>query len=108
MIIWPEEQALREQGRRGLALFRETSACNELEASEEEWRVVAWPWTDEPPVRVVLENPQHDARVFSLDEDGIWQMAEAPLAVKPRSADALAADARGDLGDRPLQPAHDT
>jgi hypothetical protein len=106
MIVWPDEDVVRDSGRYGLRRFRESGACAALEDDAATWRVVSWPWTDEPPIRVVLENESHDAVVFTLREGGIWQLEGAPLAMHARSADALATDARGEPGEGPLQPGH--
>lgn len=109
MIDWPDDALLRPEGRDGLRRFRESGACRELESSPDRWRVAAWPWTSEPPTRVMLMN-EHDDEVFvTMDEDGIWRLEAAPLHVRARTAEELEQDARGDLeAGRPLQPAHGT
>jgi len=106
MIVWPDEALLRSPGREGLRRFRETAACAELEASPKKWTVMAWPWTHEPPIRVVLEDEEHHTMAFSLNEAGIWRMALETRSVHERSADARDADARGLPNVRPLQPGH--
>ena len=95
MIVWPEEKTLRWEGREGLRKFRETSAAAELESSKENWNVVAWPWTTETPLRVVLENAAHRTVTVSMAADGIWMFADDPRAVHERSVEALDRDARG-------------
>lgn len=95
MIVWPEEKRLKPEGREGLRRFRETSAAADLETSKETWRVVAWPWTSETPMRVLLENDAHEAVSVTMGEGGIWQLAEEPRAVLFRSTEALERDALG-------------
>ena len=95
MIAWPDDKRLRNDGRDGLRRFRETAAAAELEASAERWTVVAWPWTAEPPVRVVLQNASRIAISFSLGANDIWMLAEEPRDYHIRSAESLDRDARG-------------
>ena len=95
MIVWPDEKRLRNDGREGLRRFKETAAAAELEASPERWTVVAWPWTSEPPVRVILENASRHAISFSLGEGGIWMWSEEPRDYHIRSVESLDRDARG-------------
>ena len=94
MIVWPDEKRLRKDGRDGLERFRATAAAAELEASPEKWTVVAWPWTDEPPLRIVLENASRHALSFRLDADGIWMWSEEPRDYHIRSVESLDRDAR--------------
>ena len=95
MIVWPAEHALRQEAREGLRRFRETSAAAELEASTATWTVSAWPWTNEPPLRVLLENEAHDVVSVTLREGGIWLMANEQRTAHVRSAEALDREARG-------------
>lgn len=95
MIVWPEESAMKAEGREGLRRFRDTSAAAELESSKESWSVVAWPWTSETPMRVMLENAAHRTVTVSMGSDGIWMFADDPRAVHERSIEALDRDARG-------------
>src|SRR4051794_11010202 len=93
MIVWPRESALGEDGLRGLEAFHDTSAVAELEGSPDRWRVVGWPWNDEAPTRVIVENDAHHTLVFTLDEDGVWTLAPVPLDVHERTPGDLEADA---------------
>jgi hypothetical protein len=95
MIVWPEEKRLKTESREGLRRFRDTSACAELEASTDQWTVVAWPWTSETPMRVMLENLAHHTITISMADTGIWMYEEAPRDVHLRSIEALDRDARG-------------
>ena len=72
MIVWPEEKRMKSEGREGLRRFRETTCSADLEASKDKWRVVAWPWTSEPPMRVMLENDALVTVTVSMAEDGTW------------------------------------
>jgi len=110
MIEWPDEATIpTAEGREGLALVRASGACAELETSSERWRVAAWPWTREAPIRVRFLNDANDEVIITLDEDGIWRLEAAPLHVRERTSEELEEDARGDLDAlRPLQPAHGT
>ena len=67
----------------------------DLETSKETWRVVAWPWTRELPLRVLLENDDHEAVSVMMGEGGIWTLLEEPRAVQFRSVEALERDALG-------------
>jgi hypothetical protein len=95
MIVWPEEKRLKPEAREGLRRFRETSAAADLEGSKETWRVVAWPWTTELPLRMVLENDAHGAVAITMGEGGIWLVSEEPRAMQIRTDEALDRDARG-------------
>lgn len=95
MIVWPEEKMLRTEAREGLRRFRETAAAADLEASKENWRVVAWPWTRELPLRVMLENDALDVVSVSMGEGGIWLLADEGRSFHIRSAEALRLDALG-------------
>jgi hypothetical protein len=99
MIVWPEEKRMKSESRDGLRRFRETAAAAELEASPEKWTVVAWPWTSELPLRVVLENASLHAVSFNMREGGVWLWTEEPRDYHIRSAESLDRDARG-LPDR--------
>ena len=106
MIVWPDPNAnMNPAGQEGLVAFRASAGAAELEASPERWRVVNWPWTHDAPTRVILENEDHHQLVFSLAPGGIWRFSENPMAPHERSAVELDREARGDLGERPLQPA---
>jgi hypothetical protein len=95
MIVWPEEKRLRTEGREGLRRFRETAAAADLEASKEKWRVVAWPWTSELPLRVMLENDALDAVSVSMGEGGIWLLSDEERSFHIRSTEALRLDSLG-------------
>lgn len=95
MIVWPEEKRMNPEGREGLRRFRETSAAADLEASKETWRVVAWPWTSELPLRIALENDAHEAVAVTMAEGGIWRLSDEPRVVQFRSVEALERDAQG-------------
>ena len=95
MIVWPDETRLKTVSRDGLRQFRETAASAELEASAERWTVIAWPWTAERPLRVMVENDSRHAVAFSMDEGGIWQRTEEPREYHIRSTESLERDARG-------------
>lgn len=95
MIVWPEEKALKSEGREGLKRFRETSAAAELESSKETWRVVAWPWTSEPPLRVMLENDAHDVVSVTMADGGLWLLSDEERTAIPRTVEALERDALG-------------
>lgn len=97
MIEWPDESAMNDEGREGLSLFRETSAAAELAASPRRYRVAAWPWTRERPVRLVLESDTHEDVVFSLDDDGVWTLAPAAIGFHMRSNEALERDAAAEI-----------
>lgn len=99
MIVWPEEKPMKSAGRDGLRRFRETAAAVELEASPETWTVVAWPWTSELPLRVVVENAALRAVSFSMQEGGLWVSTDEPRDYHIRSAASLERDALG-LPDR--------
>jgi hypothetical protein len=105
MIVWPEEKRMKSEGREGLRRFRDTAAAAELEASKETWRVVAWPWTSELPLRVMLENAEHDVVSVTMSEGGMWLLRDEARTAHVRSAEDLDRDARGLPGDRPAQPA---
>jgi hypothetical protein len=104
MIVWPDEKRMKSEGREGLRRFRDTSAASELEASKETWTVTAWPWTDEPPLRVMLENEHHEVISVTMNEGGIWLLADEARAFHMRTAESLDRDARGLPGERPQQP----
>lgn len=95
MIVWPEEERMKPEGRDALRRFRKTSAAADLEASKETWRVTAWPWTSELPQRVALENETHETVAVTMHEGGLWLMSDEPRAFHLRSAEALDRDARG-------------
>lgn len=95
MIVWPADKRLRKEGREGLRRFRETAGAAELEASPEQWTIVAWPWTSELPLRVMLENASRHAVSFSLAEGDIWMWSEEPRDYHIRSVESLERDARG-------------
>ncbi|MBX3185431.1 MAG: hypothetical protein KF819_00385 [Labilithrix sp.] len=97
MVVWPDETKMRSEGREALRRFRETAALAELEASGRTWRVVAWPWTSEPPLRVTFENEDYDALTFTSTESGNWLFVEEPRTTRVRSPAALACDARADV-----------
>lgn len=107
MIEWPDAATVTTPaGREGLDLVRASGACAELETSRERWRVAAWPWTREPPIRVGFVNDANDEVIVTLDEDGIWRLDAAPVLVRERTAEELEDDARGDLDALPpVQPA---
>lgn len=100
MIIWPDEKRVKSVGRDALRYFRDTSAAAELEQSQEKWRVVAWPWTDELPLRVVLENEAHKSIVISMDDEGRWMLVDEPYTLHQRTAEALEAEAFGRTYER--------
>lgn len=104
MIVWPEEKRMKTEGREGLRRFRDTSAAAELEASKEKWTVSAWPWTSEPPLRVMLENDAHEVISVTMTEGGMWLLADEARAVHMRTVESLERDARGLPGERPAQP----
>ena len=95
MIVWPEEKRLTKASRDALARFRETGASAELESATESWTIVAWPWANETPLRVVLENASRHAVSFTLRDGGIWLWAEEPREYHIRSVESLERDARG-------------
>jgi hypothetical protein len=99
MIVWPDEVQLRSEAREALRRFRDTSACAELESQARPWRVVAWPWTCEPPLRLIFEDDDYNALAFTLGEAGTWLFTEEPRATHLRSAAALECDARADMSD---------
>ena len=99
MIVWPEEKRMKSESRDGLRRFRETAAAAELEGSPETWTIVAWPWTLELPLRVVLENASLHAVSFTMREGGVWGWTDEPRDYHIRSAESLDRDARG-LPDR--------
>lgn len=104
MIVWPNEKRMKSEGREGLRRFRDTSASAELEASKEKWTVIAWPWTSEPPVRVMLENANHEVVSVTMNEGGMWLVADEARSAHLRSTEALERDARGLPGERRPQP----
>lgn len=81
--------------REAIARFRDTAASAELEAAAETWTIVAWPWANETPLRVVLENASRHAVSFTLRDGGIWLWAEEPREYHIRSVESLERDARG-------------
>ncbi|MCL2726726.1 MAG: hypothetical protein FWD69_20085 [Polyangiaceae bacterium] len=93
MIVWPAETQLNEDGREGLRRFRQTGACAEFRQSPERWRVVAWPWTAEMPLRFELESDRRDAIDVFIDEDGLWRTESAARELHERGAAALQQDA---------------
>ena len=95
MIVWPEEKRMKSDGREGLRRFRDTSAAAELEGSSEKWTVVAWPWTSETPMRVMLENAAHRTVTVVLPDHGVWNYETDARAVQERTIEALDRDARG-------------
>jgi hypothetical protein len=95
MIVWPDETRMKSESRDALRRFRETAAAAQLEASPEEWTVVAWPWTPELPLRVVLENASRHVITCTMREGGMWLWAEEPREYHIRSAESLDRDARG-------------
>jgi hypothetical protein len=104
MIVWPDEKRMKSEGREGVRRFRDTSAAAELEASKEKWTVIAWPWTSEPPLRVMLENERHEVVSVTMNEGGMWLLADEARSVHIRSIESLERDARGLPGERPQQP----
>lgn len=109
MIVWPDEKRMKKEAREALGRFRDTSAAAELESSAATWTVVAWPWTSEPPMRLVLENEAHEAVSVTLTEAGLWLFGTDPRSgLHVRSVESLDRDARGLPGDRPAQPATQT
>jgi hypothetical protein len=104
MIAWPDEKRMKSEGREGVRRFRDTSAAADLEASKEKWTIIAWPWTSEPPTRIMLENAEHDVISVTMDVDGIWLIADEARSVRIRSLESLERDARGLPGERPQQP----
>lgn len=94
MIQWPEETNLPPIAREGLRAFRETTAPLELATSEEVWTVSAWPWLDEAPLRVSLQNQENDGMEFTLDEDGIWRLTYEPRPLVRRTPESIEEEAR--------------
>ena len=95
MIVWPEDNRVTKASREALGRFRETAASAELESATETWTIVAWPWANETPLRVVLENASRHAVSFTLQDGGIWLWAEEPREYHIRSVESLERDARG-------------
>ena len=105
MIVWPgSTSTLNTFGQSGLNAFRASAGAAELESSKQTWRVVSWPWTGESPMRIGLENEQHHQVIFSMAETGIWRFSDNPMATRERSSVALEEEARGEPGERTLQP----
>lgn len=86
MIVWPNEQQLGAASRAGLVAFRGSGACRELETSPRRWRVVAFPWTTDAPVRLLLEDDAHERIGFALHDDGSWRLWALPEHVHERTA----------------------
>jgi hypothetical protein len=78
-----------------LRRFRDTAAAAGLEYAKETWHVVAWPWTRELPLRVMLECENGEVMAVTMGEGGIWLATEEPRELRVRSVEALARDARG-------------
>ena len=94
MIVWPSERILRDEGRRALRQFEQTSAARELEITSRNWHVVGWPWTDDLPIRIVLHDDAYETIVFTQDEDGIWSLSRAPSDLHRRSNATIEREAR--------------
>jgi hypothetical protein len=97
MIIWPRDESLPADARDALERFRASGASAALEEEPHTWRVMTWPWSDELPLRIVLENETHEEVIFTLRGGGLWQLERMPLAVHGRSEEALATDARAEV-----------
>ncbi len=93
MIQWPTDASLPTEGREGLNRFRQTSAAAGLEAEPRTWTVVAWPWTRETPLRVILEDEERHAIAFTMREADIWTMAKEPREVHERTPAEVAREA---------------
>lgn len=106
MIRWPDERTLRPVAREALARFRETTAALELAATNAHWEISALPWLDEAPLRVQLQNQDNDVVDFTLDEYGLWRLEREPRHLLPRSAEALAEDARALVPDEATAVVH--
>ncbi|MDB4947283.1 MAG: hypothetical protein JWP97_6817 [Labilithrix sp.] len=95
MIAWPEDSRLKPESREALRRFRETAAAAELESSKDQWTVIAWPWTLELPLRVLLENSSRHCVSATLREGGMWVWGDEPREYHIRSVESLERDARG-------------
>lgn len=88
MILWPQEDELTERAREALLTFTTTAASAELASSVHAWRCISFPWTDDPPLRLVFEDDTRRQVGFTQAEDGTWLFEELPIDVHERTNEA--------------------
>lgn len=77
MIHWPSSH-LTPLAREHLDRFARTSAAEALAGDEHTWTVENWTWVQGPPIHVRLRNEKLFELDFTMDEDGVWRVSEAP------------------------------
>jgi hypothetical protein len=78
VIRWPTGEGLPAHVGANLEHLKGSGVLVDLEADPDTWIFDALPWSEEPPLRLVLRNSRFEPLEIVLDADGMWRRRRLP------------------------------